>query len=107
MATVTTPEPGIVALEGEIDLNERPAVQESLWPLLSAKMPKVLVDLSGVSYIDSSGLALFIEAMQRVQSYGGFFGLFGLRPSVRNIFELARLDQVFRIFPDRTAALAA
>ena len=107
MANLTTPEPGILALDGEIDLNERPQVQERLWPLLNTKMPKVLVDLSGVSYIDSSGLALFIEAMQKVQSYGGSFALFGLRPSVRNIFELARLDQVFRIFPDRAAAQAA
>jgi anti-sigma B factor antagonist len=75
-------------------------------PLLAAKLPQIVVDLSQVSYIDSSGLALFIEAMQRVQAYGGTFVLCGLRESVSHIFNIARLDQVFRIFPDRAAAEA-
>ncbi len=106
MANVSTPEPGVLALEGEIDLHEAPQVKAKLLPLINAKLHHVVVDLAGVSYIDSSGLALFIEAMQRIQAYGGKFALCGLRPSVRTIFDIARLDQVFRIFPDRQAALA-
>jgi anti-sigma B factor antagonist len=107
MANVTTPEPGVLALDGEIDLHEAPQVKTKLLPLINSKLPHVVVDLTGVSYIDSSGLALFIEAMQRIQAYGGKFALCGLRPSVRTIFDIARLDQVFRIFPDRQAALTA
>lgn len=106
MANVTTPAPGVLALDGEIDLHESPEIKEKMQPLLSAQLPKVVVDLGGVSYIDSSGLALFIEAMQRVQAYGGKFALCSLRPSVRSIFEIARLDQVFKIFPDRASAEA-
>ena len=104
MANFSTPEPGVLALEGEIDLHESPQIKEKMQPLLSAKLPQVLIDLGGVSYIDSSGLALFIEAMQRVQAYGGKFALCNLRPSVKSIFEIARLDQVFKIFPDRASA---
>jgi anti-sigma B factor antagonist len=106
MANLSTPSPGVLALEGEIDLHEAPNIKESLLPLITAKSPVVVVDLSGVTYIDSSGLALFIETMQRVQAYGGKFALCGLRPSVKTIFEIARLDQVFRIFEDREAAAA-
>jgi anti-sigma B factor antagonist len=106
MAHVTTPTPGVLALEGEIDLHESPEIKEKMQPLLAAKQPRIVIDLSGVSYIDSSGLALFIEAMQRVHSYGGKFALCSLRPSVKSIFEIARLDQVFSIFPDRDSALA-
>ena len=94
----------IVAPEGEIDLNSSGLVKEQLEPVIADKRPRVILDLSGVSYIDSSGLAVFIEAMQRVQSYGGAFVLCGLRESVSHIFNIARLDQVFRIFPDRAAA---
>src|ERR1700759_2216259 len=106
MAQVSTPEPGTLALGGEIDLHESSRIKEALQPFIDQKLKRVLVDMSGVSYIDSSGLALFIEAMQRIQAYGGIFGLYGLRPSVKAIFEIARLDQVFRIFPDRAAATA-
>ena len=107
MASVTQPEPGILSLEGEIDLHESPHVKEKLQPLIEARQPRILVDLTGVSYIDSSGLALFIEAMQRIAGYGGQFGLFGLRPNVRAIFDIARLDQVFKLYPNRDAAVAA
>lgn len=107
MANVSTPEPGVLALEGEIDLHESPLVKEKLDPLIEAKLPKIVVDLGGVSYIDSSGLALFIESMQRIQAYGGKFALCGLRPTVKTIFEIARLDQVFQIFPDKDAAQAS
>ena len=107
MANVSTPSPGVLVLDGEIDLHEAPNIKEKLLPLISTKAPVVVVDLGGVSYIDSSGLALFIETMQRVQAYGGKFSLCGLRPSVKTIFEIARLDQVFRIFADRDAAVAA
>jgi len=96
--------PVIIAPEGEIDLNSSTLVKDQLEPVISGKRQRVVVDLSGVSYIDSSGLAVFIEAMQRVQAYGGAFALCGLRESVSHIFNIARLDQVFRIFPDRAAA---
>ena len=106
MAQITSPEPDTLALNGEIDLHESPHVKEALLPLIEAKTKRIFIDMSGVSYIDSSGLALFIEAMQRIQAYGGLFALYGLRPMVRTIFEIARLDQVFRIFPDRASAVA-
>ena len=68
---------------------------------------RLVVDLSKVSYIDSSGLAVLIEAMQNVEAYGGRFFLAGLQENVRPIFEIARLDQVFIIFPHVDAALVA
>lgn len=93
------PAPTVVPLEGEIDLNETPQVISVLDPLIAQREPLIHVDLSRVSYIDSSGLATFIDAMQRVQAYGGEFALVALRDSVRRILEIARLDQVFTILP--------
>ena len=99
--------PGILPLNGEIDLHVAPQIRASLTSLLADKPPRLVVDLSKVSYIDSSGIAVLIEAMQNVDKYGGKFALSGLQESVRPIFEIARLDQVFRIFPDTASALAA
>ncbi|MDQ3620936.1 MAG: STAS domain-containing protein [Verrucomicrobiota bacterium] len=94
----------VLKLEGDIDLYHSPEVKERLGGLIDQKPKGILVDLSAVDYMDSSGLALLIEAMQRIQAYGGRLALFGLRESVQTIFEVARLDQIFTLFPDESAA---
>lgn len=99
--------PNVLPLEGEIDLHVSPNVAASLGMMIQKKPGQLIVDLSRVTYIDSSGLAALIEAMQNVQEYGGKFALAGLQETIRTIFEIARLDQVFRIYPDVEAALAA
>jgi anti-sigma B factor antagonist len=97
----------VLPLEGEIDLHVSPRVAASVHALVAQKPARLVIDLSRVSYIDSSGLAVLIEGMQNVEAYGGKFSLAGLQENVRPIFEIARLDQVFIIFPDVPAALAA
>src|ERR1051326_1551077 len=97
--------PNVLALEGEIDLHVSPTVAQSLRRMTAKKPKQLVVDMSDVSYIDSSGLAVLIEAMQNVRAYGGRFGIVGLQDSVRTIFETARLDQVFQLFPSVDTAL--
>ncbi len=80
---------------------------ERLNPLIAKQSPRIHLDLSKVSYIDSSGLATFIDAMQRIQAYGGEFALVAMRDSVHKIFEISRLDQVFKIYPGNDGALPA
>ena len=100
-------QPNVLPLEGEIDLHVSPAVAAVLGKMIEKRPNKVVVDLSSVSYLDSSGLAVLIEGMQKVKDYSGEFALVGLQETVRTIFEIARLDQVFIIFPHVDAALAA
>ena len=100
-------QPNVLPLEGEIDLHVSPEVAESLRTIIAKKPKRVVVDLSRVPYLDSSGLAVLIEGMQNVQEYGGKFALAGVQESVQHIFEIARLDQVFQMFPDVDSALAA
>jgi anti-sigma B factor antagonist len=95
----------ILPLKGEIDLHVSPSVTASLNAMIEKKPRRLVVDLSDVTYIDSAGLAALIEAMQKVEGYGGRFLLAGLQETVRSIFEISRLDQVFQIFPDVDAAL--
>ena len=96
----------VLPLKGEIDLHVSPSVTASLNATIEKKPRRLVVDLSDVTYIDSAGLAALIEAMQKVEGYGGKFLLAGLQETVRSIFEISRLDQVFQIFPDVDAALA-
>ena len=99
--------PNVLPLEGDIDLHVSPAVTESLTAMIRKKPKRIVVDLSRATYIDSSGLAVLIIAMQEVEAYGGKFFLSGLQETLRLIFETSRLDRTFRIFPDVDAALAA
>ena len=99
--------PNVLSLEGEIDLHVSPRVSISLRQMIEKKPKQLVVDLSRVTYLDSSGLAVLIESMQNVEKYGGKFAIVGVQETVRSIFDIARLDQVFRIFSDVNAALVA
>ena len=102
-----TKDPNVLPLDGEIDLHVSPEVAKSLRALIESKPKQVVVDLTKVTYLDSSGLAVLIEGMQNVQKYGGKFGLAGVQEDVKHVFDIARLDQVFEIYPDVDTALAA
>jgi len=97
----------VLPLEGEIDLHISPRVERSLASMIKKRPAQVVVDLSGVTFIDSSGLAVLIRAMQDVQMYGGKLSLCGINADLRSIFEMARLDQVFLIDPRDDELLAA
>lgn len=104
---MTLPESkNVLPLEGEIDLHVSPRVSEKLGDIIKAKPTRMVVDLSRVTYIDSSGLAVLIAGMQEVESYGGRFALAGLQENIRSIFETARLDNIFLIYPHVDAALS-
>jgi len=97
----------VLELRGDIDLNEKPKVAAQLEPLIERQITGIVIDLSQVPYVDSSGLAIFIDALQRVQKYGGRLALAGLQDNVRLVFQISKLDKVFKIFDDSQAALAA
>jgi anti-sigma B factor antagonist len=93
--------------EGAIDLHVSPEIRASLREVIDTNPKRLVVDLSNVPYIDSSGLAVLIGAMQGLEHEGGRFMLAGAQEAVRMILESARLDQYFQLFPSVAAALAA
>jgi anti-sigma B factor antagonist len=99
--------PNVLPLKGEIDLHVSPAITELLDGMAENEPERIVIDLSGATYIDSAGLAVLILAMQKVEAYGGRFLLAAVDETMRSIFETSRLDQIFEIFPDVDAALAA
>ena len=68
---------------------------------------QLLVDLSEVTYVDSSGIASLIEALQLARKNNASLTLFSASEQVRRVFELARLDMVFNMHPDLDAALGS
>jgi anti-anti-sigma factor len=97
----------VLPLEGEIDLHVSPRLENSLGSIIKKRPDHVVVDLSGVTFIDSSGMAVLIRAMQSMKEYGGRLTISGLNENVRVIFETARLDQIFVIDSSDGGLLAA
>ena len=95
----------VVAVSGEVDLYSSPSMREAVLSALSKKSPNVVVDLSGVSYMDSSGIATLVEGLQAARRIKGRLVLAGLTDRVREVFELARLQSVFELSPSVDAAL--
>ena len=95
----------IVDLKGEVDLYNSPSLRTKFSSLLKKKEKAILINLKQVSYIDSSGLATFVELLQKMSAYGGRLKLSGLGRSIRNVFEVSRLDGVFSILDSEADAL--
>ena len=86
----------VASLAGDVDLESSPRARELLLGLVRGGRD-VLVDLSAVSYIDSSGVASLIEAFQLARRGGTGFALVAPNPAALRVLELARLDRVFTI----------
>ena len=98
----TTVEEGgfqVVKVQGEVDLSWSQKLRKSILDALG-KSQKVAVDLSQVTYIDSSGTAALVEGFQNARGKSQRFSLVAVSKPVIAVLELARLDRVFPIFAD-------
>jgi len=86
----------VVALSGDVDLESSPRVRGALLECVGLKRT-VVVDMSAVSYIDSSGIASLVEAFQTARKSDTRFVLARVSEAAMRVLELARLDRVFRI----------
>jgi anti-sigma B factor antagonist len=85
-----------VFLTGDIDLEHSPKARETLLATVKKGRP-IVVDLSAVTYMDSSGVASLVEAFQRSRALKVEFALVRVSEQVRKVLTLARLDKVFTI----------
>ncbi|PIW27937.1 MAG: anti-sigma factor antagonist [Rhodospirillales bacterium CG15_BIG_FIL_POST_REV_8_21_14_020_66_15] len=86
----------VIALEGDIDLQTSPKAREALLAAVGRGKP-VVVDLAKVSYIDSSGVASLVEALQTAKKGGQTLALAAVSEGAMRVLKLARLDAVFTI----------
>ena len=100
-------ESAIIDVTGDIDLYSSPQVRQAILDTLSKKLgTRVIVNLAGVKYIDSSGVASLVEGLQLSRKSQVRFSLCGLNKAPRQVLELTRLIKVFEIFDSLDAALA-
>ena len=97
----------IVAVRGEIDLQNSPELRTELLDLLTKHAPqRLVINLAQVPYMDSSAIAVLVESLQKLRKSGGRLFLIGLQPRVRGLLEIARLDSIFVIAKDEAEAMS-
>ena len=98
----------IFDITGPIDLACSPQVRKLLLSeFREAHTRRVVMNLSAVKYIDSSGVASLIEGLKASRDVGSRFILFGLSPAAREVLQLSRLLKIFEIYDDEQQALAS
>jgi len=96
----------ILDVSGDIDLASSPVVRKVLLrEVRENRTPRVICNLTDVGYIDSSGIASFVEGLKASRDIGSRLILFGLSPVAREVLRLSRLLNVFEIYEDEKQAL--
>jgi len=93
-------------VEGEIDINSSPGIKKAFDKLIAQKTPKIIINLSKVTYVDSSGLATLVEILKNMKSYGGRMRLTNLSSKIKSLFEITKLERLFEIMADEEEAIS-
>lgn len=97
----------VIDLKGQVDLFSSPKMRSAILEAINSKqVSRVAINLSEVSYIDSSGVASLVEGLQLARAKSCRLVLFGLQHGAREVLELARLDKIFEIRNSEPEALA-
>lgn len=96
----------IVEVAGQLIVGNRQALKDRILEELDGGARKFLIDFEETAYIDSSGLGVLVTLSKKIREKGGELRLANLNEDLRALFELTRLDTLFRIADSREEALA-
>ncbi len=97
----------ILNISGEIDLYNAPEIKDTIGKLISEDKFKVVLNLAGVSYIDSSGIGALISSLSNLKKQKGGMKIINVTGSVRKVFELTKLTTFFDIYTSEEEAIGA
>ncbi len=97
----------VLIVSGEVDIYTAPQFKEQMLELLDSGVTDLVVDLTEVTFIDSTALGVLIGGVRRVNSAGGAMALVAVSRPVRRVLSITGLDRVFSIHDTRDAALKA
>lgn len=95
----------VIEIEGQVDLHSAPSLQERTRSVIGQGKIRVIVDLSGVTYIDSTGLGVLVDALKRLRRSNGALSLVVTDYDVERLFESTGLDGMFTLHRSRDEAV--
>lgn len=87
----------VISISGEVDLYTASALKEMIYEVLDTGVSNIILDMTGLDFMDSSGLGVLVGTLKRVRSAGGSLWLICDRDNLLKIFRLTGLDKVFTI----------
>jgi anti-sigma B factor antagonist len=96
----------VIEVKGEIDVYTAPVLREEISSLVDAEHTTIVVDLTQVSFMDSTGLGVLVGALKKVRTLGGDLALVINEEKILKVFRITALTQVFSIHPSLEEALA-
>jgi anti-sigma B factor antagonist len=97
---------GIIEASGEIDVYNSGEIKKLIDAYIARGINKILLDMKGVDYLDSSTISVLLTERERLKNHGGGLKLLGLQETPRKVFEIAKIDSIFEIYEDEGEALA-
>ena len=95
----------IVDVEGQLIVGNRQELKQKVLEQLESGDRKFVIDFANTGYIDSSGLGVLVSLSKKIREQGGELRLSNLNEDLRTLFELTKLDTLFRITEDKEEAL--
>ncbi len=96
----------ILAIDGEIDIYTSSDLKDALIQQIDSGAKHIIMDLENVTYIDSSGIGVFISTLATLKKLGGKICIIKITASVKKVFELTKLTNFFKIYKDEEEAIA-
>ncbi len=97
----------VIEVAGDVDMGHSIAFQQCLADVIAKSPEHVILDLTAVDYMDSSGIASLVKLHSQTKSVDCKLSLVGVHANVRSIFQITRLDGLFTVFADEQEAIAS
>jgi anti-sigma B factor antagonist len=107
LATRTQGDRTVVAVTGEIDVYTAPKLREQIVALVDEGQYRLVVDMSGVEFLDSTGLGVLVGGLKRVRAHDGSLALVCTEERILKIFRITGLTKVFPIYSTVDEAVEA
>jgi len=88
----------IIKISGDIDAYHSPKLKEQMEEVVKGDLKMIILDFSEVPYIDSAGLGTLVSILRDTRNYQKELKIAGLRKNIKRIFEMTRLDNIFKIY---------
>ena len=96
----------VVSVFGEVDVATAPELKERLTGLVNDGRVKLVLDLSGVDFLDSTGLGMIVSALKRARTHDGDLRIVCTESRITRLFEITGLDKALTVWPTVDAAVA-